>query len=151
MCDLFVRLFINKPGRSDISTSTIADIPARAYQSGSGSLMFHIQIDDVEINLVVSGAILFEHISERRTSEIHKGGLSTLGEACAHHVVPIHLRVGTAEVKLADVITLEVGDVLTLDQKIADPVKLMVAGETVEHRSLLGKVGANKAVRLLAK
>ena len=148
--DLVERIAQKTETDSPSTVDTIVDVPASAYKNGSGCLMFEICLADIRFSLVVSGAVLLDHLADQRKSLTSPEELGALVGVCADHIVPIHLKIGTAEVKLADIVTLEVGDVLTLDQKLSDPVKLVISEKSAEHACLIGKVGAQKAVRILA-
>ncbi len=63
--------------------------------------------------------------------------------------VPAQLvvRLGQAQLDVADLAKLSVGDVLVLDQKISDPLAAVIAGQTVFH-GWPGRVGSRQAYKI---
>ena len=58
------------------------------------------------------------------------------------------IRLGSAEVDVAVLHTLAVGDVVVLDGRLDQPLRVSVAGRAVAARAWLGHAGERKAVRL---
>jgi flagellar motor switch protein FliM len=71
-------------------------------------------------------------------------------EAITGVSVPVNVRIGTANVTMRDLLAMEPGDVLLLNERLSDSVFLTVAGET-EFYGLLGKRQNRYAVKIIEK
>lgn len=96
--------------------------PQDADRLASGAIIIEFQIDNIEFSFVISPATVERYIKEV-TQEVKLNNsidVSSLQEALQSQRLKASVYIGSAELKLEELATIGIGDVVTLDKKFND-------------------------------
>lgn len=122
--------------------------PASSRAPGCGAASIGLPSAAGELDVVLDAALVSHRLAglarparKEPAPADPRGGLGSL---------PVEIRawLGSAEVDVAVLHTLAVGDVVVLDGRLDQPLRVSVAGRAVAARAWLGHAGERKAVRL---
>jgi hypothetical protein len=122
------------------------ELPREIWKRGSGGLVFAMAFSGVQLWLVASVGIVRALLGGKRPSA--RGMLTGRGDSLAQQDVTLFALAGEADVRLEDLQTMSVGDVVRLNSAVTDRFKLALAeGVTLGH-GLLGCYQKHKAIQL---
>lgn len=128
-----------------------ASLPALASASGSGCLRAILIIGRDQIECVLSPSAVETHLTSSPAREKKVGpsdALTPLREAIGGQSVRLRARLAVADLALEPVITLREGDVIQLDERLADPLTLICNTSKLNCVGYLGVSDGKRAIRV---
>jgi hypothetical protein len=124
---------------------------AEIFERAKGFFVARARMDDVDIVVVLPAPIIENYLaSHSRPVARARGKLVSARSALASQTIPVDVRAGATELTLAELATLAVGDVIPLDQSLAQPLSVRIADGGRLCAGHLGTSGGRKAVQLTA-
>jgi flagellar motor switch/type III secretory pathway protein FliN len=142
------------------SGERIAGIPAQSTvgqfalpamrMPGSGVLCLQIGMRDFVMNLWISAELVRPSIFGGKMHKESDGepALFPAAEALGRQTVPVQVMLGNAELTLDALCSLQVGDVIRLDENLSAPSRVAFAQSGVACKGFLGQKNGNLAVQL---
>lgn len=134
--------------------SKISSIPKCATENGSGVHAVVMTIDELEIVIVLTNAQvrrLIENADNADTPK-QKNALPELipfGSVLANRYVQGDVSLGTVELTIGTLKSLNVGDVVQLDKSVTEPSKLQFPGTSITCKGFLGQCSGRRALSLV--
>ncbi len=135
-------------------TSTIhthfdnGSLPADANTSGRQSVKLCLRLADYSFQIMLSPGSVVEKLKPRPTSLESRRNLTRIVDAVANETVNLKVNLGSAELSLGELASLQPGDVIPLDRTVQDNATIAVDGRDLGCRAQLGKREEHKAIRL---
>lgn len=128
---------------------SIEKIPDEVSYPGSGCFIADVIINDLKFKVILSSGTAEGCLSVAQP-EISNGALQLVDveKSIDHQPLGYRVGLGGAELTLDELVTLQVGDVLTLDHNINDMLTMRFDESPVSLSGYLGKVGDNKSFRV---
>lgn len=147
-CILFGR---NEATHHQVEMDIQDSLPDEACKPGGCSVLLELRIAEIPIIVVLSPTIVLDLLKgvEYPVSSDSQV-LTSLGEALANQMAKGKICLGSAELCVGDLLTLQVGDVLKLDQTLNTPALLEIEGRNA-CQVFLGRSEKTKAVRVLSE
>jgi flagellar motor switch protein FliM len=82
------------------------------------------------------------------TSEVDPKTRTRYEQSIRNTIVEMRAELGRTRLPIMDLMTLEIGDVIPLEQKVTDPVRVFI-GERESYLAKSGKIGKRRALRIL--
>lgn len=120
---------------------------------GSGAVMVEIKLRSIRHQLVFGGEVASNIIKKQSaqgslSSAIRK--LSSKRPLIGKYKAELECKLGEAVVQISDIMNLEVGDVIRLDQLIQQPMSIYLRDSDEPcMKAYLGRVGAHKAIHMI--
>lgn len=133
--------------------SEVSAIPGEAALNGSGVYSVMISVDNLELFVVLS-LNLIERIlqSNSRKSNARmtcdQVDMSTFSDALAKRKVSLVALLGSVELPISDLMSLNIGDVIQLDKPASESLEIIFPGTNVKCSGYLGKSAGRRAMRL---
>lgn len=128
---------------------TRAAPPRTLWHQGSGAACVTLPLGrNNDVLTVFDTKLVSRWIGPAVRSPRRSGALSNLQQCFGDEKVGVDVWLGSADIELGTLKTLAINDVLLLESRIDQPLRVTVAGHDVAPRAVLGHAGPNKAVRL---
>lgn len=144
--DLAARLIGTPATRGDAGAGVAP--PPELWSRGSGAARINLPMPDGDVVALLDAGLVAELLADlparpRRASPLIPPQLGIGG-------LPVQVQawLGSTDIDLATFQTLAVNDVLLLDSRIDQPLRITVAGRDAAPRAVLGLAGQQKAIRL---
>ena len=125
--------------------------PAAAWRRGSGALRIDLVWPAGETALLLDGRATAHWLAARhRPPRAAPARMHDLRAASGHGRLRLKAWSGAAEIDIATLQSLAVGDVIPLDLRIDEPLCVSVDGRPALARAFLGTQGGRRALRLTA-
>jgi flagellar motor switch protein FliM len=105
---------------------------------------------DGSFAVLLDGSLTARWLAAARPRAASAAPLLGLRQAIGHAPVQIGASIGEAEIDVATLQSLVVGDVLLLDLPVDRPLRLTIAGRTVRRGAYLGSHQGRRALQLAA-
>jgi flagellar motor switch/type III secretory pathway protein FliN len=119
--------------------------------SGSGIVYLEVRISDSTMRLWISAQLAQALASADAVAVDQDNGLDSLipaGEALGGQTVPVQVTLGNAELTVDALCSLQVGDVIRLDESLNEPARVAFAQSETACKGFLGQKNGNLAVQL---
>jgi len=117
-----------------------------------GKLKMTMSIADATLDLMISPLLSHELIGRKysKSSEItyYSGELEKL---FLKKKVPYEVSLGTVDIAIEELASLQVGDVLKLDKKLSDSCGIIFDKNKRSYNCILGRINGSKAIRIEGK
>lgn len=130
------------PTRSD------EPLPPTVWQRGSGAACIRLPLAGGELAVLLDPVLVTRIVGPRPRPAPRGGTLAPPQQSLGRLRVPVEVWLGTAAIDIAAFDTLAPDDVLLLDARIDEALRLTVAGVVAAPRAVLGRSGTRRAVRL---
>jgi hypothetical protein len=130
------------------ATVAAAMPPAACWDRASGAAFLSLPVQDCALVLLLDPACTARLLERMPRPRRAQPALADPRSCIGHTRVELRIWLGAAELELALFQTLAVNDVIQLDGRIDEPLRLSVAGHATTRRGFLGQRGGRKAVRL---
>lgn len=141
-------LFNNLSSESADSSETVADF-SLAHKSGSGWSAYKIILDELILEIAVPPSVLLSWIGKSTGSMTQsKAPLVSAKSAIRPSELMLSAELGKVSIRLDDLRHLAVGDVLTLDRKLTDSLRLNTLSGSYVSDARLGCLDGSKALVL---
>lgn len=126
------------------------NVPKEVSEKGSGCVAVLLSLNDVSLNLLCSAELVRQLLADTdfEPAPSNSRDLISLSQALSRRRVVGSVRLGTAELTIEDLLSIQEGDVLSLEEKLNSPAILSFGGKNA-FKVLLGKKGDKVAVRIL--
>lgn len=125
-----------------------------ALKSGSGSVLVEIAIGEVKMVWVLSMSCVQGWLRHSMTGEEadlpDRIPIVSVGNALASQNITLEINAGGAEITLAQLQALSIGDVIRLDTHLNKPLPIYIDDKYARIGGHLGVQGNNKAIQLTA-
>ena len=140
----------NNPYENIPFFTTENNYPQDADRFASGALLIKFLVDELELSFVISPATVQRHIKEEILEAQSKSrvNLNSFQEATKNQTIKASVYIGTAELKLEDLATISVGDVVTLDKKFNDGAQMTFETEGYSCEGFIGLVNGSLGIRI---
>jgi len=127
-------------------------LPKEIFSPGFGSVLMELSFNDEDLLLICSKEALEGLFAQsgKITQPKPIGGLDSVKSAISKYSVKCKAKLGVAEISCADLVSLQVGDVIQLEQKLEEPVALVFDSDQVGCKGFLGKQDVSMAIKVRA-
>ncbi len=126
-------------------------LPDSASRPGAGSVRIALDVGGLSLDMVVSHAVLRGHVaSSSGASKGTQQPLYPLQKALGKELVTATLTLGSVEISVQDLVSLQVEDVLALDRSVDEPAALKFDDSPLCCEAYLGGLDGKKAVRVVS-
>lgn len=137
---------------SAVEIRATSSLPIDCTRLGAGSVVLNIQICNVNLHLLLSPHVVrnIDIPKFNDTCDVKRSTLTPVISALVDQKVRCRVNLGFAELKLSELLTLQLGDVITLDQALESPAKMTINGVEA-FQVFLGKEHQQVAVRIISE
>ncbi|ODB85631.1 hypothetical protein A3194_12415 [Candidatus Thiodiazotropha endoloripes] len=130
--------------------TTDNNFPQDADRFASGAVIIRFQIDELKFSYVISPATVERYIKEEILEVQSKCSvnLTSLQEATKKQSVKASVYIGTAEIKLEELATISVGDVVTLDKKYNEHAQIKFDTNGYSCNGFIGLINGSLGIRI---
>jgi len=140
----FSRGFIN-----DLQTERVSSLKGLRTGYGSGALQTEIQGAFSHQHIIFSGGVVEKLLCARRGHEVNYYNLVKRESAIENYKAVLEVTVGKAEITLADLANIDIGDVIQLDTSIKQSFAVHTQTRISIANGQLGIFNNHKAVQLI--
>lgn len=124
-------------------------LPASALARASGAVVLRVQVDYLTFTLVVSPACVERYLETLDPpAPRERAPLTHLTDALGNQTVRAQVTLGSADLSLSDLLSIRVGDVVALDQRIDQPSSLRFGADGAECDGFIGVKAGRLAFRI---
>ncbi|MDH5325981.1 MAG: FliM/FliN family flagellar motor C-terminal domain-containing protein [Gammaproteobacteria bacterium] len=134
---------------ASVEIKTLEAIPGHIYVPGSGCVCVTVYIDHCEYRLLLTKSVVDIYLPTSTTKSDSKA-LESSQNAIRHLKVQCKARLGTVEVTFGDLVSLQVGDVIRLQETLDQPVALISCDGAAGCVGSLGSSEGKKALKIVS-
>lgn len=130
-------------------------LPEETYEPGSGCLTLRLQIASVETRVWLSRSVVDRYLKNAPARQVDARAAASDAATLVHPQQAIgrqrmtaRIRLGDADLTLGELAVLAVGDVIKLDNRIADRAELVFQDTHTKCLGYLGKADGKYALRI---
>ena len=134
----------------------LRSLPVDAAQNGSGAYVIAVQLGDMKLIVAMSHLMVRHLINATRsvpemrvTEELTE--MSTFASVLANRRVRAEALLGTVELSIAQLASLNIGDVVRLDKSVDEPSELLFPQADIKCRGFVGQSAGRRALSLTKK
>ena len=146
-------IFFNQERVGDTELIKQEILPKDIFSPGFGSVLMTLNFNNEDLLLICSKeAVEGLYAKNAKLAKIEpSGGLDAVNSAISKYSVKCKAKLGVAEISCAELMSLQVGDVIQLEQKLEEPVSLVFDNDLVGCKGFLGKQGSSMAIKVQAE
>lgn len=125
-------------------------LPAQVFKPGSGAIIVQILLGEMDIALILSAELVSHYLNHNPRQTQGLPALQSLRFPLKNKNIPLIVNVAQAELTTQELMSLQVGDIITMDTHVAEPamVELPLSGD--KFAGYLGKQQGQLVLRLQA-
>lgn len=123
--------------------------PGDAYRAGSSRIRINFGIRSVPVTLLVGSPLVEQQLQLVMKNSIPRN-IEPVRHAIGQRLVPAKVELGSAGLSAEELLSLRVGDVVRIDQRLDQPVDLLIEGEQRLKGFLARTADGKKCIRLVA-
>ncbi|ODB95122.1 hypothetical protein A3197_17305 [Candidatus Thiodiazotropha endoloripes] len=130
--------------------TTDKNYPQDADRLASGALIIKVLVDELTFSFIISPATIERYIKEE-TLEVQSKrivNLNSFQEATKNQTIKASVYIGTAELKLEELVTICIGDVVTLDKKFNDCAQMKFEAEGYSCEGFIGLTNGSLGIQI---
>ena len=119
------------------------------WQKGVGTALAVLQLGDGEAYLLISPKVINRFCHDVALATQESRPLCTITQAIRRQTVGIQAWLGNAQLEIADLKVLSVGDIIRIDKKLNEPMELVNVDGQHLGVGYLGQSNGNKVIQLI--
>ena len=131
-----------------LSMEILDQHPVVFNNTAIGKLKATISLGNIEVDLMMSPLLSYDLVGRKYITDnqiMYNGDIKNLFRKGK---VPYEISLGTVDILLKDLASLQAGDVIKMDKKLDESCQVQFSDSEIKYNCTLGRVNGSKAVRL---